>query len=156
MIVQQHYRYKDGFRCGVPIEQTASVMNQLASENRLNAKALVEVSKPENAPLHKYFEWNNDKCGDLWREYQGRTLIAHIEYVPDASERAEPVRAFFQIESDSSNYEPIDLIVQNEDKKQKLYETALRELNAFKKKYKNIVAFAELFSAIDNLPPKAS
>ena len=156
MIFQPKYTYKAGFRCSIPAETAASVINGLSEQNRLDPKTLVEVSKSEDAPLHSYFEWDNEKCGEKWREQQARVLIAHIEVKEDGNENSEPVRAFFQIESDTSLYEPITAIVVNEDKLQSLYDLAKKELKAFQKKYRSIKAFAGLFEAIDNLPDKAS
>lgn len=156
MIFQPKYRYKPGFRCSIPVDTAVSVINGLAEQNRLNPATLVEVSKEEDAPLHGYFEWNDEKCGKYWREQQARVLIAHIEVKEDGNENAEPVRAFFQIENETSLYEPVTVIVQNEDKLQALYDMAKRELKSFQKKYKNIKAFAGLFDAIDRLPDKVS
>lgn len=156
MVVQVKYRYKEGFRCGIPIEKTVAVMNGLAEQNRLTAKDLVEVSKDEDAPLHNYFEWDNEKCGEKWREQQGRVLIANIVVQDVEDEKSEPVRAFFQIENETSLYEPLTVIIKDEDKLQSLYDTAKRELKSFQKKYSRIKAFAGLFKEIDQLPDKAS
>ena len=156
MIFQPKYQFKEGFRCNVTIGAVMGVFDELTKQKKLNAKTLVEVSQSEDAPLHRYFEWDDAKCGKNWREQQARVLIAHVEVKDADNEQAEPVRAFFITESETGLYEPITAIVKSEDKLQDLYDMAKKELRAFQKKYSGIKAFAKLFEDIDRLPDRCS
>jgi hypothetical protein len=144
------YKWKTGYHSKVPADIAGRVFDQLSSENCLTAKKLVEVSRPEDAPLHNAFEWNDTEAAERWREQQGRVMISSIVIQAEKKE-CEPVRAFFVIEHNSSNYEPITTIMRNEDMREKLYETAKRELNAFRAKYNSIKEFEALFREIDKI-----
>lgn len=134
-------------------EVAAGVMDELSQEGRLTAANLVDASRPEDAPLHREFEWDNDKAAEMYRQDQARLMIRNIVIINEQSEQQETTRAFVHIkEEETSTYEPILVVVKDEDKLQKLYETAKRELAAFRLKYKSIQAFAALFEEIDKLP----
>lgn len=145
------YQWKTGTRYKVDAEVAAQVMNGLAAENNLIAKALVDVSRPEDAPLHKEFEWDDGIAAERWREQQGRVMIASIHVITDSSVKQDPVRAYFHIEEKQSNYEPIELIIQDEEKTGRLFQQALKELTAFREKYKTLKAFRKLFDDITEI-----
>ena len=46
------------------------VMDQLSAEGRLSPLDLVEASRPEDAPLHNEFEWNDTIAAQKWRKGQ--------------------------------------------------------------------------------------
>ena len=145
------YKWKTGYYSKIPAAVAGEVMNQLSSENRLTARDLVDVSRPEDAPLHGAFEWDDTEAAERWREQQGRVLIGSIVIQVEDKKDSEPVRAFFAIEQKSSNYQPVATIMRNEDMRQKLYETAKRELASFRTKYRALQEFEKLFSEIDRI-----
>ena len=147
------YQFKTGFRVNVSAEEAGQVCERLAKEHRLTGRDIVEESRPENAPLHRYFEWNDSKAAELYRERQGRDLIAHIVIVPD-EKISEPekeiiyVRAFHNVDS-TPEYHPIQRILSNEDLHQKLLEAARRDMLIFKEKYKTLMEVQTIIAAID-------
>lgn len=145
------YQWKSGTRYKAIPQKAAEVMDRLAKEGRLCAKELVEVSRPEEAPLHNEFEWDDTVAAEKWREHQGRCMIAALTVIYEDTPQKAPIRAFFHIQEETSNYEPVEVIIQSEDKQNLLIKTALKELNAFKAKYSGIKAFSKLFSVIDEL-----
>lgn len=145
------YQWKSGARYRVAADVAANVMNGLAEENRLSAKALVDISRPEDAPLHNEFEWNDGIAAEKWREQQGRVMIAMISVITDEAVQQEPVRAFFNIEKGQSNYEPISLIIKDADKTELLFRQAMSELKSFREKYKGLKEFQKLFHDIEEI-----
>ena len=152
------YQWKTGTVFKVEAAVAAEVMNKLAEENKLSAKELVEVSRPENAPLHNEFEWDNTVAAEKWREQQGRTMIGAIVTIVEDMAQQEPVRVrvYHHIEPNQPNYEPITAIVKQEDRMEMLFKNAMKELAAFKAKYSGIQAFSKLFSVIDELESKGA
>ena len=128
-----------------------SVMDQLSAEGRLSPIELVEASRPEDAPLHDEFEWNDTVAAQKWREQTGRVMIASIVVTPDVEESSQPVRAFFNIERGTHEYIPTEIIFSDEAKKQRLLDIAKRELFAFEAKYKTLTELDAVFKAIDAL-----
>lgn len=140
------YKWKDGSHHKVSAQIAGEVCAALEERGELNAQNLVEVSRPEDAPLHSEFEWDNDVAAELWRTKQAQTLIAHIAL---KTETPTPVRAFFNIEVKSPNYEALNTIVKHEDKYAALLKTALRELEAFRRKYMMLAELEQVMKAIE-------
>lgn len=140
------YKWKEGSRHKVSAQIAGEVCAELEGRGELSAQNLVEVSRPEDAPLHDEFEWDNDVAAELWRTKQARLLIAHIAI---KAETPAPVRAFFNIEVKSPVYESLNTIVRNEDKYAALLQTALRELESFQRKYSMLAELDKVMQAIE-------
>ena len=134
------YKFKAGSMISADPEKAAAVLNQLADENRLNAETVVEVSRPEDAPLHNEFEWRDDVAAEEWRKHQARHIIGCLVIV-DEEKTPEPVKAFYKINDATSNYEPIHTIIKTEDKTEALKKLCLKEFLAFKAKYATVLKF---------------
>lgn len=128
--------------------QTAGeVCERLNAEGRLTPTDLVEDSRPEDAPLHSEFEWNDDVAAEHWRMHQARNIINAIVVVNEAPEPTQ-VRAFFQVTS-PSRYESVQTIIRRPDMYDTLLRRALSELSAFKDKYKQIKELNAVFAEIE-------
>lgn len=127
------------------------VMDQLSAEGRLSPLDLVEASRPENAPLHGEFEWNDTIAAQKWRERTGRIMIASIVVTQEAEEEKKPVRAFFNIERGTHEYIPTEVIFSDEAKRERLLDIAKRELVSFKSKYQSLTELAGVMNAIDEV-----
>lgn len=153
------YSIKDGFKVNKKYAQSAGeIMRELEAENRLTAKELVDVSRPDDAPLHDYFEWDNEIAAEKFREEQGRYLIRAIAEVeepddmPDTVELTVVTKSFYSIGTNDENYYHINTIVREKDKAQQLLETAIRELRQFERRYEIIRdKLTGVFEAIDRL-----
>ncbi len=154
------YQWKTGSRLKADPESAAKVMNALAAENNLCAQALVDVSRPVDAPLHNEFEWRDDIAACEWRKHQARNIIHSLTIIEDdAPPETEPVRMYFQIEEKSSNYTPLPMILQSADSAFALRDQALRELKAYQKRYaaiidkiKSAAIFEELQERLEGMP----
>ena len=142
------YKLKSGSHIKTAAEIVGAECERLANENRLTAKELVNESRPKSAPLHNEFEWNNKIAGELYREQQARHLINSVVII---NERKEPQRVFFNIEVKAPEYHSIDTILQSEDKRSALLTTALRELEAFQMKYRQLDELCGVFNEIEKL-----
>ena len=120
----------------------------------LTPENLVEASRPEDAPLHSEFEWNDAVAAEEFRRTQARQIICNLSIVID-EKKSEPVRAFFSLQSgfrkNTGTYEGTLTIMSDSDKRQKLLDNAKRELEAFKKKYELLTELSEVFAAIDSV-----
>lgn len=147
--MEKHYNFKPWARYKVSADVAGQVMSDLVKDGNLNAKALVDVSRPVNAPLHNEFEWRDHVAAEKWREQQARVLIDAVVIVSEEP-NIEPVRAFYQVEEDS-NYEPIHVILKDENKTEQLFKRALSELTVFQSKYNSLEIFKNLFDEIDRI-----
>ena len=152
-MIQQNtkHAWKGGTMFKTPAEEAYQVMDQLAKENNLNAQALVDASRPEDAVLHQDFEWRDEIAAEEYRKGTARNMINSIVIVREEQVDQEPIRAYFHIEHSDPNYEHVEIIMQDEDKSKKLFHLALRELTAFRAKYNSLKQFKQLFEDIDEL-----
>lgn len=135
------YKWAAGSVHKVKAETAGAVCQKLAKEGKLNAKELVEVSRPKDAPLHKEFEWNNKVAAEKYRETQAAAIIRHL--VVEVDEVEQPVRVFYPVEKEKggANYENIEVICKSRDSLEILLEHARAEMNAFIAKYNTLEAY---------------
>lgn len=146
------YKWKSGTRAPVKAQVAGEICEQLDAKGNLTPKALVEASRPEDAPLHKAFEWDDAKAADAYRETQASYLIRHIEVRHEGM--PEPVRAFFTApttEGISYQYHSVETILRSAESRESLLEAAKRELEAFTRKYKQLAELAEIIDAAEKL-----
>lgn len=136
--------------------KAGQVFEELENTIGLTAENIVEVSREEDAPLHNEFEWNDTAAADKWRMEQARRMIGNLSIVVAETEEEEivPVRAFFSTEL--HHYENIKTIMTDVSKKLTLMQKAVRELQAFKKKYAMLSELSKLFDAIDEVTKEVS
>lgn len=149
--------YRWGQRAySVSADVAGRVMEDLENGPGLTAKNLVDVSRPEDAPLHSVFEWNDSTAAELYRENQARRLIASIEIVredvPEVEEKPVMIRAFHALRTEETEgYEHIQHIMSDEEKRNRLLELAKRDMNIFKEKYKELKELSKVFESMDEI-----
>lgn len=143
------YAFRNGFAHKVSAEVAGTVCEELEKVGKLTAEELVNVSRPEDAPLHSEFEWDDAIAGENWRKQQARCLINSLVVI--APETNQEVRKFFNIVSSDRKYESLETVMQSVDKRDALLRDAMRELSAFRKKYAHLSELAKVFDAIDGL-----
>lgn len=117
----------------------AEVMHGLAEQGKLNKKELVEVSRPEEAPLHKDFEWDNEVAAEKYREHQAQNMIHNLTVVSESVPEEPARRVFFNILSEGPKYETLETIMTRKDSVEALKKQCLKDLIAFKVKYQRIL-----------------
>ena len=146
------YQWKTGSIHKVPAPVAGAEMDRLAAEGRLTPSELVNENRSEDAPLHSEFEWDDSVAAKQYREVQAGNVIRHIVRVV-VNEKGEEnhVRKFFVVDHGTKIYEPVELILHDEDKTAMLLDQAKRELKAFKAKYACLEELASVMNAIDNI-----
>lgn len=118
-------------------------------EKTLSAEEIVAKARNENTELHKFFEWDDTKAGELYRLQQARHLLCNLVFVTETEEE-EPIRVF-HISTEHKKYKPTKLILQQPDEYAHLLAKAKQELYAFQRKYKALSELEEIFALIDEL-----
>ena len=128
------------------------IFEDLENTVGLTAENVVEVSRSEDCPIHDEFEWDNDVAAEEWRKEQAKNMIRNISVVLAETEidsDVKSVRAFYATEL--HQYESIQAIFSDNEKEDNLLQKAIRELQAFKKKYALLSKLSAVFDAIDNV-----
>lgn len=141
---------------GVSADVAGKVMEKLEARGELTPPKLVEVSRPEDAPLHKCFEWDDAKAAEGYRVIQARKIIQAIEIVREdvETEDAKPVqiRAFHALQDEETNsYESLEHILSDEEKTERLMELAVRDMQIFRDKYQTIERLSKVFDAMEEV-----
>lgn len=144
----KNYSYKTS------AEVAGEVCEELDRTVGLTPQNLVDASRPKDAPLHNEFEWDNEIAAEEFRRTQARLLISNLSIVIDEKSQ-EPIRAFFSLQpgfrKNSGLYEGTITIMNDSEKRKKLLDNALRDLEAFKKKYEMLVELEPVIAAIDTV-----
>ena len=145
------YTWAAGSRIKTDANIAGQVCEGLAAENRLTAKNLLDVSRPEDAPLHKEFEWDDGKAAEKYREAQAGHIICCLVKTPERGD-LQPVRAFCTVTP--RYYEATELILKQEDKRDVLLRQAFAEMQSFRKRYEGLSQVAEVIKSMDVLLAK--
>lgn len=147
------YKWKN-FSYKTSAEVAGEVCEELDRTVGLTPENLVEASRPEDAPLHNEFEWDDRIAAEEYRRTQARLMICNLSIVLE-EQKQEPIRAFFSLQNgfrkNEGTYESTIMIMGDSEKRKRLFDNAKRDLEAFKKKYEILSELAELFSVIDSV-----
>ena len=148
------YQWKSwGFKTDPQV--AGEVCEKLEETVGLTNHNLVEASRPEDAPLHNEFEWDDEAAAEKYRESQAGTIIRQLVVVREEENvTAEPVRAFFTLDTEPkkpATYETTSVIMSDISKRNRLLEIALFELRAFERKYQQLSELEDVFKAIEKV-----
>lgn len=125
------YQWKMPGLFDIPAQTDGEELARICEKNggEMSPKTIVEESRPETAPLHPCFEWDNDAAADRYREYQARQLVCCIITTQETT-KAEPidVRAFVHV---AESYRPTQVVASRKDLHDELVRNALRDVKAF-------------------------
>jgi len=74
------YKWIDGYRSSISAEVVGAELDDLRAKNdgRINAQQVVDASRPEEAPMHPMFEWQDEVAAEAYRRHQARTIVRAI------------------------------------------------------------------------------
>lgn len=123
------YIFRAGARItGVSPDVAGAELERIRKEyGALTASAVVDEARPETAPLHPNFEWDDEKAADEYRLQQARTLVRSVQIVfPDQEPRVMYVHVQTSARGEGG-YEPLSLVVKQPDR----LALALAELRSY-------------------------
>jgi hypothetical protein len=127
---------------------------QRRNKGVLHPADVVAFARDESTALHSAFEWNDDEAAHQYRLDQARRLIRVAVEVIDRGGEAVRVSAFVALSSErysAGGYRHMPTMMQSEEGRASVLETALWELDAFRAKYKEVKELAVVFAAVDNV-----
>lgn len=147
--VGQH-EWRIGARAGVvDPEVAASVLNRLNKKHgAVTPDAVVKEASKKSSPIHDWFEWDDTEAAKKYRLEQARELIRSVHVTIVGNDEGHTVRAFVHMGRDVG-YEDIHTVLSVRDKREEMLARALRELEAFRRKYADLEELASVFAAIE-------
>jgi hypothetical protein len=117
---------------------------RLARGGELRPADVVEAAKSSKNPLHQFFEWDDSVAAAQFRLDQARSVIRVVRVVDDELTEGSS-RAFVSISSDRGvSYRAIDDIKKSTDLREAVLAAAQRDLEAFRRRYKELREICEL------------
>lgn len=111
---------------------------------------IVDKAREESSELHRLFEWDDNIAAEKYRLQQARQIVCHLVIRETVREDKPPIRFFFKPES-GAGYQPTRAIVRNRDNYQNLLASAMRDLDALRRKYHSLTELEQVFYEIDEL-----
>ena len=159
MVYKRKYSYAvEAYK--VPAEVVGETMEKIeARDGEVTKESFLEESRPEEAPTHVLFEWNDEVAAEKYRLHQSKTIINNlrIEIVTDEAE-PKTVKAYIntaESQHQKARYINFENAICDDRTKGIMYRNALAELAAFKRKYKELKELDALFTEIDKVVASA-
>lgn len=116
-------------------------------------KDIVNKARDNNSNLHNLLEWNDEIAGEKYREIQAGDIVRNLVIVKqvDGKEKNTNIRVFVSSNKRDGVYKPITSVIRVQEEYEQLLQQALRELQAFKNKYKDLSELNEIFEVIEEL-----
>lgn len=126
---------------------TASYMRH----GQLTPQIVVDEARPETAPLHDRFEWDDAAAGEAYRRTQAADLIRSVRIVftdKETTGERKYVRAFQSLrqsgDTERAGYVPTEEILQDEFATRLLLNQCKREIADLRRKYGHLEDFVSL------------
>lgn len=135
------YSYKVQGLHKAPAQVAGEVCERLEnSAEGLSPKTLLDASRAKDAPLHDEFEWNDGIAAERYREGQAGDLIRNLRIVSVEQEEETSARAFVNVQSATKpgSYHYIATVLDDSEMKDRLLETAKREMRSFIAKFQSL------------------
>lgn len=130
---------------------------RVKSNGQMTPRAVVDESRPDDAPLHPVFEWDDEVAAEAWREEQARYVIRSVAVVYEEAPQQEPQRAFVSVSVEKRpSYTSTAAALSDADLRQQVLQRALSELASWRKRYAELNELAKVFTAIDKIAAKAA
>lgn len=136
--------------------QVNKILQDLAKKNkgRLTPQMVVTFAKPSSSPLHKYFTWEDNAAGILWREQQARQLILQVHYKVSEDSSVNAWVNFKHKKLGGQCYVRLERALSDTDLKKEMLKRSLQEVNYWKQQYATLFELNPIFAAIARINKK--
>ena len=150
------YEWRDGGRFPIKAEVAARELERIAAADGGGIKppAVVEAARPEDAPLHSCFEWDDKLAEELHREESARNLIRSVRIVREEGvHEASPEIMFVHVDLPEVGkaYAAASVVMGDADLRKQALADAVRLLNGVRRRYEHLEELRPVFQAIDRL-----
>lgn len=123
---------------------------------KLTRELVLEDARDESSIIHDCFEWNDTVAAENYRLTQATCLITNLDVVVETEEKKPVIcRAFVNTsEGHKGAFVNINTAFQSQETKDLVMQRAIKELQAFERKYHDLKVFSNLFEEIESLVNK--
>jgi len=147
------YAWKPGARINADPERVGPHLSALQeAQGGLTPDAVVADAADPDSPLHEAFEWDDAVAGAAYRLTQARYVLRSLVVSTESVNDGRPIRYFVNVEGEKdepATYRPLEDVLSDAVLRRTVIARALKELDAWQRRYDEMVEFASLVSAID-------
>lgn len=150
--------FRAGYSCPVDPDTTFAELDriQTANEGLLRPADVVEESRPDEAPLHPVFTWDDYEAAEKWRQDEARRLIRSVCVVVESQPESEPRPVFIHTTNphgtDEPGYRTVSSVVSDDDLRRQAVADAAAQLRGWQKRFNWLRdEFKDVFTAIDSV-----
>jgi len=120
-------------------------------KGELTPKDILDDARHDNSPLHSFFEWDDGVAAEAHRLAQARGLIRSVVAIYTSPDKpAVRQKAYVHIaESGAPHYREAGHAMSQTKTRKLVLQTAWRELQSWRQRYKDLKEFSDLFEVID-------
>lgn len=156
------YQWLDGGPAPVvEADVFGKIVEKLAASADIKAvkpALIVDAAKAASSPIHKLFNWDDDKAADLYRRDQARKYLQRLQIVRVHVTEGQSLssRAFYSVDTGGARaYASRERVLSDSDLKKQIIDGARKELESYLNKYAGIAALGQyvprLQSVIDDM-----
>ena len=150
MVYEKKYSWRSGK--SVPAQIAGEVMEMIEKrDGELTKEAFLEESRPEDAPTHNLFDWDDTTAAEKYRLTQARMCIQDIEITILQHDEPKKIHAFVNTtlgKNNNASYSNISVAMADENKRKSVLHNALTELKTFEFKYSEYSELAGIINEI--------
>ena len=122
----------------------------------LDAMDVVDAARTKRSPIHRLFEWDDDRAATEHRLEQARSLLRSIVVVTtDDQEEERSIRAFVTVTKETGrHYTSMVTAMGDEEMREQVLARAFREMEQFEKRYHDLVEFSLVFKEVKKIRRK--
>ena len=152
------YVWKDGSRFPVSAQVAGDELSRLASESgddvdNIKPARVVEESRPDEAPLHPCFEWDDETAAERYREDQARSLIRCVRVVEVSGDEEKQQICYVAVTTPEAGncYVPMSQVMSDDDLRRQALRSAVSLLRGVQERYGHLSELAEVCAAISRV-----
>ena len=139
--------------------QAIEALKKKENRDSIDPESLVNAAKAKRHPLHTEFEWDDSVAGHEYRLTQARSIIRHIIIPAETSKTGRNVR-MYEMERlpaqpgerrPKAVYKTTEDILRDPESRAALLARALRELMAFRNRFRGLQELAIVVRSIDEV-----
>lgn len=128
-------------------------------DGMIGPRTLLNAARSPLSPFHQYFEWDDGEAAEQYRLIQAGQLLRRWKGTImriDAEAKVVKIEAVRRVQSPAGrrapggdSYETIEQIMADPVKRADMLGTVLTELSAYRRRYAQLTALADVWRAID-------
>lgn len=143
------YKWRDGTPYATSPDIVGGVIEEIETrDGEVTREAFLDASRPEDAPTHSMFEWDDSIAAEKYRLDQSRKIIVALQIVYEDAQEEREVSAFVNVKNErTAVYKNVVDALSDEESRALIIERITREVEALIERNKGVEELADILRA---------